>query len=596
MMFSFRYQGELFVDVPFAIFDEGDAQRLFQHFLAALCDLDPFVGFLLFDGLSLVVPRQPGRSLLWPVEQFHMGEPQGRERVGIHHQSGMQFEAVGTIGVVRAAQPALGHQPPLMGLQIHFAGVLYAQQMAPCAQAFHAVCRFGHKFCFLHIGVVQKAIVRSLLGVVRRQAPDARARGQGQFSPQLMASSYKAGIPDKTRVVHYKTFTAHRLTFGKATSEMCTHGSYRRQAFAQAALVRSNDVNAIFAAMPSVLDVALTPAGRWRVLWPEGHTATAATDRLDPAFDRSSADGVLALLSWKGDLSHGAAWLQQVVLGLLARLSHCSLEGDGLPPIMEATGMESHLLSAPPIRGGEYLSTDLLAALFDEVQALVRERMRVHADGAMACLRSLHSSLHTLGSVSFHLAENPRDPVRPFAFMASYAARLSTTGSVQHLPLGQALKQFTGSDGKPDAKGLRRLLEPVHIAAQASPLAKQLLDTGALFAPQAWGATEAHAFLQDAPLLENAGLQVRLPNWWATRPQARAKATIGKKPGLGIGGIRGSGHYGGGGKRAAGTYRNQRAQDLRTGGAARHQGFRRGGARHSAPAGDGRACAWANGA
>ena len=304
--------------------------------------------------------------------------------------------------------------------------------------------------------------------------------------------------------------------------------------------VRSNAVTAIFEAdlhMASTFNLALTPALQWRVTWSEHHTLPGAAKRLDDAFGASRAEGVLALLSWKSELPPEAQWLQHWALGIFARLSHCALEADGLPPELAAFALESHMLAAPPFQGGEYLSTESLITLFREVQDLARERMRAHADGAMAYLRSLHPSLHTLGSVSFHLAENPRDPLRPFAFMASYASRISATGSVQHLPLGQALKQFADANGKPDAAGLRRLLEPVHIAAQASPLARKLLDSGALFAPQAWGAPEAHAFLQDAPLLENAGLQVRLPNWWANRPQARAKATVGSRPGAGIGAV-----------------------------------------------------------
>lgn len=45
----------------------------------------------------------------------------------------------------------------------------------------------------------------------------------------------------------------------------------------------------------------------------------------------------------------------------------------------------------------------------------------------------------------FHLAENKRNPERPFAFMATYASRLSVIGRVQHLPLERALNDYAAS-------------------------------------------------------------------------------------------------------------------------------------------------------
>lgn len=287
--------------------------------------------------------------------------------------------------------------------------------------------------------------------------------------------------------------------------------------------------------MSQTADLVLSPAGHWRVVWAEGHSSTAASKRLEEGFNTSRAEGTLALLSWKGELAPAARWLHHCALSFLARLAHAPALDDGLPATIHPTGVEEQVLTAPPFLGGEYLSTELLEELYNELQDLVRGTMRTHSEGAMHYLRGLHPSLHTLGSVTFHLAENPRDPERPFAFMATYASRLSAQGNVQHLPLGQALKQFADAAGKPDAAGLRQLLGPVHIAAQASALAKDLLDSGRIFAPQAWNAQDAHAFLQDAPLLENAGLQVRLPNWWANRPVARAKATVGSRAGTAIG-------------------------------------------------------------
>ncbi len=271
--------------------------------------------------------------------------------------------------------------------------------------------------------------------------------------------------------------------------------------------------------------ISLSPAGTWLPLLADD--APPADAALARAFAESPSAGLLALVKGKADLAPPAVWLQQHALTWLSRLCHQPPETDGLPAPLQADGLETMLLQAPPMRGGEYLSLPILEASFSDFHDHLRGEMRTRLPDAMAWLRSLHPALHTLGRVSFHLAENPRNPDKPFAFMATYASGLSQAGRVQHLPLGQALKEFATAGGKPDPAKLRQLLDPIHIASQASKLAKTLLDSGAIFVPQAWGANDAYAFLQDAPLLENAGLQVRLPDWWAARPKVRAQATVG---------------------------------------------------------------------
>lgn len=58
--------------------------------------------------------------------------------------------------------------------------------------------------------------------------------------------------------------------------------------------------------------------------------------------------------------------------------------------------------------------------------------------GPAAALAVTDPGLHVLGKVTFHLAENRRDLVRPFAFLAAYAHQLSAAAAVEHLPLGEA--------------------------------------------------------------------------------------------------------------------------------------------------------------
>jgi hypothetical protein len=81
---------------------------------------------------------------------------------------------------------------------------------------------------------------------------------------------------------------------------------------------------------------------------------------------------------------------------------------------------------------------------------------------------------HLLGRVTFHLAENKRNPERPFAFLATYTHRISGQSRLQHLPLADALKTYAEAKDRPK---LNSLLEPVRQAAETSTLVRELLTS-----------------------------------------------------------------------------------------------------------------------
>ena len=92
----------------------------------------------------------------------------------------------------------------------------------------------------------------------------------------------------------------------------------------------------------------------------------------------------------------------------------------------------------------EYLSGAVLAIWWAELDELVQTEIRRSGNGTQEYLRSLNPLWRLIGRVTFHLAENKRDADHPFAFLATYASRLSSAARVQHLPLGNALKQYAG--------------------------------------------------------------------------------------------------------------------------------------------------------
>ncbi len=194
------------------------------------------------------------------------------------------------------------------------------------------------------------------------------------------------------------------------------------------------------------------------------------------------------------------------------------------PPGPEET--ERLLQGAPPMAGGEYLDAGVLAGLWAELDAWVRGEVASSDRSLAGWLEEQAPGWHRVGRVCFHLAENRRDPELPFAFLATYAPRLSRDGRVQYQPLGKALKEYAGSRNR---QALIALLSPVHRASEKSAFVKELVDSGDVFHPLAWTPHEAHRFLKEVPLLEESGLLVRVPDWWRKRPRPRVSVTIGDK-------------------------------------------------------------------
>ncbi|HSI86032.1 MAG TPA: DEAD/DEAH box helicase [Candidatus Methylacidiphilales bacterium] len=189
-------------------------------------------------------------------------------------------------------------------------------------------------------------------------------------------------------------------------------------------------------------------------------------------------------------------------------------------------------LSAPPMRGAEYLSPYVFREIWARLNAWTRGRIK--EEGSIAAFLQKHAPAWSrVGRVTLHLAENKADPEFPFGFMASYSSGLSQSGRVMQIPLGKALSEYSGAGNK---AALLKLLTPLNAAAKASPLIASLIEEGDIYHPLAWTPAEAYEFLSHVPIFEDAGLLVRLPNWWkkrGTRP--KVAATIGKKKDSGIG-------------------------------------------------------------
>jgi superfamily II DNA or RNA helicase len=185
-------------------------------------------------------------------------------------------------------------------------------------------------------------------------------------------------------------------------------------------------------------------------------------------------------------------------------------------------------LHAPSSRGMEYLNTRTLQALWQEMQAAWVIQATHYQEDIHALLGERYPAWHSVGRVTLHLAENPRDELRPFAFLATYAHKLNDRGVVEHLPLARALKDYAT-----DAAALRSLLEPLSEAAVKSSVVSQLLESKRVFNAVAWAPEQAFAFLQEVPTMEEAGLVIKVPDWWQNRrppaPQVQVVLDAGEK-------------------------------------------------------------------
>ena len=251
--------------------------------------------------------------------------------------------------------------------------------------------------------------------------------------------------------------------------------------------------------------------------------------RVAEAFEQGTGAGLLHLATRELNavLPLGAAWWRELGRRYLTQLCHTpDLNGirnlAALPPPGPAE-LETLAQSAPPMRGGEYLNPDLLSGLWQQLDATVRAQVEKHPQGAGAWLTEAHPLWRMVGRVSFHLAENKQHPTHPFAFMASYASRISSQSRVQHLPLGRALQEYAAAK---DKETLVNLLSPVQKAAEKSALVKELVDSGRIFKPLPWSPAEAYRFLKDAAICEAAGVIVRLPDWWKGGRPPRPKVRV----------------------------------------------------------------------
>ncbi|MBI4814932.1 MAG: DEAD/DEAH box helicase [Deltaproteobacteria bacterium] len=254
--------------------------------------------------------------------------------------------------------------------------------------------------------------------------------------------------------------------------------------------------------------VRVSPSGSVELL------GTSVPTSLSDAFRAGLGTGLVELGARYPDarLSEEVAYFRELGRAFVARACaipniESNLENPVVEPPEELFG--TLLASVPPVTGAEYFGATALESAWASMTTALRSILETHSLERFLSTRS--PTWNVVGRVCLHLAENRKNPDRPFAFLATYAHD-SSSGRAQHLPLKDALDRYARS--KAD---LLRLLSPISKAAERSSLIRELTETGEIYHPLAWTPEEAHRFLLEVPSLESCGVVVRVPDWWRRR-------------------------------------------------------------------------------
>ncbi len=274
------------------------------------------------------------------------------------------------------------------------------------------------------------------------------------------------------------------------------------------------------------LSPRLTPQGHLLLASATGAPPLAAAleQRLVDSFARGAGHGLLQLGASEVGTALPAAFSYWREFGARYVTALCATP----PPIPApaAADLVAFATSAPPMEGAEYLSAAVLGSLWAQLNAAFNVELEQSRQSLPEFLKQRNPAWNLIGRVHFNLAENRSDEEAPFAFIATYTTRLSAHARAQHVPLAQALEEYSGAKNK---DRLLSLLLPVQRAAHSCEWVRAMIEAGEIYHPLRWSPAQALQFLSDGSRLEAAGIVIRAPgSWRAGRPsRPQVKASVG---------------------------------------------------------------------
>ena len=191
---------------------------------------------------------------------------------------------------------------------------------------------------------------------------------------------------------------------------------------------------------------------------------------------------------------------------------------------------------APPLPGGEYLDSQALHKIWNDIGEAVRAYSDSNGGSLQKALVCFLPEWQTLGRICLSLAETNVDAARPFAMLATYTTKLSGNGKPQHMPLARVFATPLAA-----SQVAAKIGAALAAAVECSSFVRETVESRRIFQTHALTAKEAYRFLCEIPLMEKGGLMVRVPSWWdvAGSRRVRVKVTVGgaKARGVGLGAL-----------------------------------------------------------
>jgi non-specific serine/threonine protein kinase len=176
---------------------------------------------------------------------------------------------------------------------------------------------------------------------------------------------------------------------------------------------------------------------------------------------------------------------------------------------LDAQNLGLFLDKFPPMVGSQIEFSDFLKDKWDLLNTTFHTLASNFRGSIDSLFQSLSPKQQHIDRIHFHLVENRKNLERPFAFLATYTVKNSTSGHVRHLPLKAALQEYADDKNK-----LLELLSTVNKVAKTNSLVSSFNQSGELFNPVSLTAGEAFDFLKSVHDFESAGILCRIPRWW----------------------------------------------------------------------------------
>lgn len=274
--------------------------------------------------------------------------------------------------------------------------------------------------------------------------------------------------------------------------------------------------------------LALSGKGQLQLLMIETDSLGSGEKIVDPEMVRAFSSNIysglmhLAKNEPKADWSETLLYWRSFVLLFLKELSLAEEEKVSGIKIPSAWEIEKFVNLIPDMRGARHWSMLAFRNLWLGFFEWIQVEMSNYPEGFDQFLIKEIPGWDSDGKICFNLTELKDNDDFPFAFMATLIVSNHKKNSERHLPLYRILEESNPKD-----KSTLQVVAHMYKIAQKIPWIKSLLETHEIFYPQAWTADQAYKLLVSIPLLKEAGLRVKVPNWWKKRIPPKIQFSIG---------------------------------------------------------------------